>query len=41
VCALGHTVADAQKLAYSVVSKISWKNMYCRKDIGFKAINRN
>jgi phosphoribosylamine--glycine ligase len=40
VCALGNSVAEAQKLAYSVVSKISWKNMYCRKDIGFKAINR-
>ena len=39
-CALGNTVAEAQKLAYSVVSKISWKNMYYRKDIGFKAINR-
>lgn len=40
VCALGNTVAEAQKLAYSVVSKISWKNVYYRKDIGFKAINR-
>jgi phosphoribosylamine---glycine ligase len=39
-CALGNTVAEAQKLAYSIVSKISWKNMYYRKDIGFKAINR-
>ena len=40
VCALGTTVADAQKLAYSVVNKISWSRMYCRTDIGFKAINR-
>ena len=40
VCALGHTVADAQKLAYSVVKKINWANMYCRTDVGFKAINR-
>ncbi len=39
-CALGNSVAEAQKLAYSIVSKISWKNMYYRKDIGFKAINR-
>ena len=40
VCALGNTVAHAQKLAYSVVKKIKWTNMYCRTDIGFKAINR-
>jgi len=40
VCALGNTVAHAQKLAYSVVKKIKWTHMYCRTDIGFKAINR-
>ncbi len=40
VCALGNTVADAQKLAYSVVKKIKWTHMYYRTDIGFKAINR-
>lgn len=39
-CALGNSVAEAQKLAYEVVNKIRWNNIYFRKDIGFKAINR-
>jgi phosphoribosylamine--glycine ligase len=39
-CALGNTVADAQKLAYELASKIHWKNIYFRTDIGFKAIKR-
>ncbi len=39
-CALGNSVAEAQKLAYEVVNKIRWNNVYFRKDIGFKAINR-
>ncbi|TNF37207.1 MAG: phosphoribosylamine--glycine ligase [Gammaproteobacteria bacterium] len=39
-CALGNTVAEAQKFAYEVVNKIRWNNVYFRKDIGFKAINR-
>ncbi|MCW9014687.1 MAG: phosphoribosylamine--glycine ligase [Gammaproteobacteria bacterium] len=39
-CALGDTVAEAQQNAYRLVNKISWNNMYFRKDIGHKAINR-
>lgn len=38
--ALGNSVTDAQKKAYDVVSKISWKNMYYRTDIGHRAIRR-
>ncbi len=37
-CAMGNTVAEAQKAAYQVVEKIQWDNVYYRKDIGFKAI---
>ena len=37
-CGMGHTLAEAQQTAYSLVSKISWDNMYYRKDIGFKAL---
>ncbi len=40
VTALGNTVEDAIKKAYSAVSKISWKDVYYRKDIGKKAVNR-
>lgn len=38
--ALGNSVTDAQRAAYQVVDKISWKNMYYRTDIGHRAIAR-
>jgi phosphoribosylamine--glycine ligase len=38
--ALGDNVADAQAKAYGLVDKISWNNMYCRRDIGYRAIAR-
>ncbi len=40
VCALGDTVADAQRQAYEVAGKIHWKGLNYRKDIGHKAIGR-
>jgi len=40
VCALGDTVADAQRTAYEVAGKIHWKACFYRKDIGHKAIAR-
>ncbi len=39
-CALGDTVAEAQRRAYELVQKISWPDMYYRKDIGHRAIGR-
>lgn len=38
--ALGDTVADAQTKAYGLVDQISWDGMYCRRDIGYRAVNR-
>jgi phosphoribosylamine--glycine ligase len=38
--ALGDTVADAQTKAYELVDKISWDRMYCRRDIGYRAVVR-
>jgi phosphoribosylamine--glycine ligase len=38
--ALGDTVADAQAKAYGLVDQISWDGMYCRRDIGYRAIAR-
>ena len=38
--ALGNTVAEAQKQAYQLVDQIHWKGMYCRRDIGYRAITR-
>jgi len=37
-CGMGNSVAEAQKVAYELVAKIQWKDMYYRKDIGFKAL---
>jgi len=38
VTALGENIAAAQKRAYAAVSKISFKNMHFRKDIGWRAL---
>jgi phosphoribosylamine--glycine ligase len=40
VCALGDTVAEAQRKAYGQAGRISWNNVYYRKDIGYRAIGR-
>jgi len=38
--ALGATVSAAQQAAYALVEQISWDGMYCRRDIGWRAIAR-
>ncbi|WP_027072172.1 phosphoribosylamine--glycine ligase [Luteimonas sp. J29] len=40
VTALGDTVADAQRRAYAGVDAISWEHAFCRRDIGWRAIER-
>jgi phosphoribosylamine--glycine ligase len=40
VCALGATVAAAQKAAYAEVGGISWDGEFHRHDIGWRAIER-
>ena len=40
VTALGEDVAAAQKNAYALAQHISWDGSFCRKDIGYRAINR-
>ncbi|EPK7286249.1 phosphoribosylamine--glycine ligase [Citrobacter farmeri] len=40
VTALGDTVADAQKRAYTLMADIHWDDSFCRKDIGWRAIER-
>jgi phosphoribosylamine--glycine ligase len=40
VTALGKNVCEAQKKAYSEVAKIQCDGMFFRKDIGYRAINR-
>jgi len=38
VTARGKTVAAAQKLAYKAVDKIDWAEGFCRRDIGWRAV---
>ena len=38
--ALGDTVAEAQTNAYALADQISWNKVYCRRDIGSRAVAR-
>jgi phosphoribosylamine--glycine ligase len=40
VVGLGRTVSAAAKSAYESVDKIEWEDVYCRRDIGHRAIAR-
>jgi phosphoribosylamine--glycine ligase len=40
VTALGKNVAEAQARAYAAVDMIHWEGAFCRKDIGWRALNR-
>jgi phosphoribosylamine--glycine ligase len=40
VCALGKTVAEAQARAYRAVDRIRWADGFCRRDIGWRAVER-
>jgi phosphoribosylamine--glycine ligase len=40
VTATGATTAEAQARAYEAVAKIDWPEGFCRRDIGYRAIER-
>ena len=40
VCALGKTVTEAQRRAYQAVDLIQWPDGFCRRDIGWQAVQR-
>jgi phosphoribosylamine--glycine ligase len=40
ICARGKTVRDAQKRAYEAIDLIKWPQGFCRRDIGWRAIER-
>jgi phosphoribosylamine--glycine ligase len=40
VCALGETIAEAQRQAYACVGQIRWPDVYYRTDIGYRALAR-
>jgi phosphoribosylamine--glycine ligase len=41
VAALGGDVAEARRRAYAAVDRISWPGMFCRRDIGYRALARS
>ena len=40
VVGLGDSVAEAAQQAYAAADKIDWQGVYCRRDIGYRAIAR-
>src|SRR5512135_1836228 len=40
VCARGKTVREAQMRAYQAIDRIKWPQGFCRRDIGWRAIER-
>ena len=40
VTALGKTTGEAQQKAYATVDKIDWPEGFCRRDIGWRAVER-
>jgi phosphoribosylamine--glycine ligase len=40
VTALGNSVQSAQVKAYDAITKIQWDDAYYRKDIGYRAVER-
>jgi phosphoribosylamine---glycine ligase len=40
VCALGKTVREAQARAYEAIDRIQWPEGFCRRDIGWRAVER-
>ncbi len=39
--AMAPTVAEAQAKAYALVDQVRWDNGFCRRDIGWRAIDRH
>ena len=40
VTALGKTVTEARDRAYEAVDRIDWPQGFCRRDIGWRAVER-
>jgi phosphoribosylamine---glycine ligase len=40
VTGLGKDIAEAQRRAYAAVEKIAWREGFCRRDIGWRAVER-
>ncbi|BFI33818.1 phosphoribosylamine---glycine ligase [Marchantia polymorpha subsp. ruderalis] len=40
ITAMGKDIVEAQKQAYEVVDQINWEEGFCRRDIGWRAVER-
>ena len=40
VCASGKTITEAQQRAYEAVDRIQWPEGFCRRDIGWQAVEQ-
>jgi phosphoribosylamine--glycine ligase len=40
VCASGKTVVEARQRAYAAVDRIKWPEGFCRRDIGWQAVEQ-
>src|ERR1700688_3025665 len=40
VCGMGKRVAEAQSRAYAAIDRIRWPDGFCRRDIGWQAVER-
>ncbi len=40
ICATGKTVTEAQQRAYQAVDRIQWPEGFCRRDIGWQAVEK-
>jgi phosphoribosylamine--glycine ligase len=40
VCALGKTITEARERAYAAVDRVRWPEGFCRRDIGWQAVER-
>jgi phosphoribosylamine--glycine ligase len=40
ICASGKTISEAQRRAYAAVDRIGWPDGFCRRDIGWQAIEQ-
>ena len=38
VCAMGTTIAEAQARAYQAIDRVNWPDGFCRRDIGWQAV---
>jgi phosphoribosylamine--glycine ligase len=40
ICASGKSVGEAQRRAYDAVDRIRWPEGFCRRDIGWQAVEQ-